>query len=204
MFIPHYHYSLIQFLLKKVPYGDIMLPATNKCTQVITWSVHRLCQISTISGISWQIFIKILNIKFHGTPANGSQAYTCRYTNTRMDITKIIGIFAICKHALKQTRKKSKEKVKRKNKKGEPTNQVLIMANTAPWQTLISQFTLHVFHISNQSSMGNNYFLNPNPLVAQDILSPLTAFHICDWPNFFKSSYTTRRNFFCPFVIHTK
>jgi len=82
MFTPHYHNSLIQFLLKKAPYGDIMLPATNKCTQVITWSAHRHCQISTIFGISWQIFIKILNIKFHGNPPSGSQAYTCRHMNT--------------------------------------------------------------------------------------------------------------------------
>jgi len=61
----------------------------------------------------------------------------------------------LCKRALKQTRKKSKEKVKRKNKNGKSTNQVLIMANAASWKTVISQVTLHILHISNRSSMGN-------------------------------------------------
>lgn len=103
-----------------------------------------------------------------------------------------------CKHPLKQTRKKSKEKVKRKNKNGKSTNQVLIMANAASWQTVISQVTLHILHISNRSSMGNYYFLNPNPQWLRTILSPLTAFHICDRPNFLKSSYKTHRIFFIP------
>jgi hypothetical protein len=108
------------------------------------------------------------------------------------------------KHTLKQTRKKSKERVKRENKNAKSTNQVLIMANAASWQTVISQVTLHILHISNWSSMGNNYLLNPKPQWLRTILSPLTAFHICDWPNFLKPSYTTDRNFFCPFVTHTK
>jgi hypothetical protein len=37
------------------------------------------------------------------------------------------------------------------------------MANAASWQTVISQVTPHILHISNLSSMGNNYFLYPNP-----------------------------------------
>jgi hypothetical protein len=54
----------------------------------------------------------------------------------------------LCKRALKQTRKKSTEKVKRK-KNGKSTNQVLIMANATSWHTVISQATVHIFHISN-------------------------------------------------------
>lgn len=81
----------------------------------------------------------------------------------------------LCKCSLQQMRKKSKERVQRENKNAKSTNQVLIMANAASWQTVISQVTLHVLHISNRSSMGNNYFLNPNPQWLRTILSPLTA-----------------------------
>jgi hypothetical protein len=60
---------------------------------------------------------------------HGSQADTCRHTDGHHKDNR--HFLQLCKCALKQTRKKSKEKVKRKNNKGKSTNQLLIMANAA-------------------------------------------------------------------------
>jgi hypothetical protein len=43
------------------------------------------------SGISRQIFIKVSIIKFHGTSISAIRAYTCRLSDGRTDMTKLIG-----------------------------------------------------------------------------------------------------------------
>jgi len=49
------------------------------------------------TGISWQVFKEVPNIKFHLNPASGSCADTCRQTykdtDGRMDMTKATDAF---------------------------------------------------------------------------------------------------------------
>jgi hypothetical protein len=47
--------------------------------------------ILTTFGFSWQVFIKVPNIKFHENPFGGSQVDTCRQMDTH--ITMVTGAF---------------------------------------------------------------------------------------------------------------
>jgi len=47
------------------------------------------------SGISRKIFIRVSNIKFHVMSTSGSLVDTCKWTDERTDISKLIGGFAV-------------------------------------------------------------------------------------------------------------
>jgi hypothetical protein len=44
-----------------------------------------LCPILSKFGFCIQIFVKVLSIKFHGSPANGNLANTCGQRDRQMD-----------------------------------------------------------------------------------------------------------------------
>jgi hypothetical protein len=47
------------------------------------YTARHLCPVLTKFGFSRQIFLKILNTKFHGNPLSGSHADTCGRTDRR-------------------------------------------------------------------------------------------------------------------------
>jgi hypothetical protein len=49
--------------------------------------------------VSRRIIIKVLNIKFHGTPVSGNHADTREQTDCRNGVTKLIGAFRYYAHA---------------------------------------------------------------------------------------------------------
>jgi hypothetical protein len=53
-------------------------------------SAWYFCPILNKFGFSWQIFVKLPNIKFHKNPSSGSRTDACG----QMDMTKVVGAFA--------------------------------------------------------------------------------------------------------------
>ena len=53
--------------------------------------IARLLPDCNQSEIPQKIFIKVSNVKFHGTSINASRADTCRLSDGRTDVIKLIG-----------------------------------------------------------------------------------------------------------------
>jgi hypothetical protein len=65
-----------------------MWPTTIKYTEVIMWNARYFRPILNKSGFSWQIFLKVFNIKCYENTSSGSRVDICGQT----DMTKIIGV----------------------------------------------------------------------------------------------------------------
>ena len=65
----------------------------HKCTQVFMWSTGYSCQILMKLEISWQIFEKCSNIKFHENLSNGSHVAPHRWMDRQTDMTKLTAAF---------------------------------------------------------------------------------------------------------------